>query len=212
MQYHFVRNLAALFAFMFLAGCVTSNSIPLPQNFWQQKQTKILVARSPQVTPRLYKQGQQGLVDVVISDAVTSKLSDRLVHYNMSWYPNLQDKFYRQLARRDMRVNYLDESLNYKNLNYINKDVTRYAERDFASIAPKLGADELLLIRINQVGATRVYYGFVPLSEPVAYCNIQGDLIDLKTNQIIWRGHGMAQIPSRKLGSTPWLSKLYRGT
>jgi hypothetical protein len=180
---------------LFLAGCVTSNSIPLPQNFWQQKQTKIVVARAPSMTPQLYKEGEQGLVDIAISDVATSKFSHRLAQYNMTWYPKLQNSFYKQLAGRGMQVGSIDETINYKNLNYINKDITRYAERDFASIAPKLKANELLFIRINHVGATRQYYGFIPLSEPVAYCNIQGDLIDLKTNQIIWRGHGIAQIP-----------------
>jgi hypothetical protein len=180
---------------VFLSACTMNNSISLPEQFWQQKHKKIIVARLPAVVPKLHKQGQEGLVDIVINDVVTSNFNKQINTYSMGWYRSLQASFYKKLQQRRMNARLLSEALDNKNFNYTNQDITRFSERDYRALAVDLHADQLLLIRVNSVGALRQYYGFVPLTEPVAYCDVQGDLIDLTTNQVIWRGHGTVSVP-----------------
>jgi hypothetical protein len=44
-----------------------------------------------------------------------------------------------------------------------------------------------LLIHVKFVGSFRRYYGMIPLGPPSALYKIEGRLINLKTNRILWR-------------------------
>ena len=199
----FMRSVIFISIFLLLTACAMTNTVSLPPSFWQQKQEKIVVARASGMTPQLYQQGREGLIDYMINEAVSSSLQKRLALYDMSWYSKIQNAFYRQLAIKEMNVSNLDQTIDLTKLNYVNRDVSRFADRDFSFLASKFHADKLLLIRLNAIGGLRLYYGFIPISDPVAYCDIQGDLIDLKTNQIIWRAHGIVKIPISGAWSQP---------
>lgn len=181
---------------IFVTGCVSTKQVNLPTNFWQNKQQNIVVARAKAPTPGLYQQGREGVVDMMINQVVTDKFNQRIKQADLSWYPTLQQSFVKKLRSEGLHVKVLDQTIDYSNMNFVNKDPNLYADRDFASLKGNLHADELLLIRVSQYGALRDYYGFIPLGAPRAYCNIQGDLIDLSTNRLIWRKNVVVQIPA----------------
>ncbi len=51
----------------------------------------------------------------------------------------------------------------------------------------KIDSDELFIVTPWRVGATRDYYGFIPLGAPKAICILEGELINVKNNKILWR-------------------------
>jgi len=63
-----------------------------------------------------------------------------------------------------------------------------YASKDFRSLKAELGgSDRLLLFTVVAVGTQRSYYGFIPISSPSAMMNARGEIIDLQTNEVLWR-------------------------
>lgn len=190
----FFGLLITFFIIGILSGCAMNNSIPLPHNYWQQKQTKIAVARLVFDKPALYQEGQEGFADVLINTIVTNEFAEQLAKFDMQWYPQLQNTIYKKFVSKHMNVILISQPINASHLDIINKDHAMFADKNFAELRAQLKSDQLLLIRVNAIGARRRYYGFIPISKPEAICNVQGDLIDLKTNRIIWRGHGMTVI------------------
>ena len=59
-------------------------------------------------------------------------------------------------------------------------------ERDLGSIASATQADRIIVYRISQFGASRAYYGFIPLSAPQGFVAVYGAMVDAKTNKLMW--------------------------
>jgi hypothetical protein len=62
-----------------------------------------------------------------------------------------------------------------------------FFDKDLRTLAEKESIDLLLLLSVNRFGTIRSYYGFVPLGSPQGLCQDSGRLIDLRTNQLMWR-------------------------
>ena len=68
------------------------------------------------------------------------------------------------------------------------------------AFAARLGADELLVIRLEAFGATRNYYSFIPTGAPKAYCELYGELVNEKLHTVLWRHRAMAS----EMVQGPW--------
>jgi len=169
-------NIVYLTLFLSLAGCATEANVPLNSSFWENKHQKIAVANYKPSPATLYHEGPQGLLDIAISDAVTDHFDAYLKKVDLSSYDNLKYRFVEALKHKDM------SPTAYK--NYLTKDAHPKTNTTFAA---QTGADTILTVELIGAGATRHYYGFIPLEAPKAFCSLKGEMIDAKTRQVLWR-------------------------
>ena len=118
-----------------------------------------------------------GLVDIGIVKSETKQFVTYLNHYDPSSFNGLQDKFVEKLKKYGLVAS------RYEGI--IEQNI--YEKKDFRSLAIKLKNNRLLLLTITSLGASRHYYGFIPLEAPKAICGAEGRLIDLSNNKILWR-------------------------
>jgi hypothetical protein len=57
-------------------------------------------------------------------------------------------------------------------------------------------SDQILMIKLDEIGARRYYNNFLPTGAPEAYCVLAGELIN-KRHQVIWRYRAEAFEPIR---------------
>ncbi len=60
-------------------------------------------------------------------------------------------------------------------------------ERDVRALAQREDLDVLLLVSVRRFGTIRPYYGFIPLGAPKGFFEVVGQMVDLKTNQLLWQ-------------------------
>ncbi|HEY8024122.1 MAG TPA: hypothetical protein VIF60_06115 [Burkholderiaceae bacterium] len=141
----------------------------------------------PVPTPQSYKQGRQGLLDVLVNNSMASPLDRRLAEIKVERVDEAATNFAAQLSAR---------GFNTRNLGVIGDDKTRadfkeagdsnaFAAKDYRDMRRE-GIDRLLLLRVQSIGTQRGYYGFIPLGAPVALFSTEGQLIDLSNNRILW--------------------------
>ncbi|TAK72072.1 MAG: hypothetical protein EPO11_10490 [Gammaproteobacteria bacterium] len=182
MKFKLVRANFISIAFIFLAGCASERNIQLSDNFWQNKQQKIAVATTKAPTPQFYRVGQQGLLDVAINNSMNKDLDKRLERIDLDWYQQLPVSFSDQLKKRNIYAK--------SYLNQLDPDDDNYQR-----IAAQIDSDKILVIKLEEIGAKREYFGFIPKGAPEAVCEMTGELIDVKNNQVLWRYKTTAELP-----------------
>lgn len=181
MLLNYYRILTVSCLLVLLAGCASQSNIKLADSFWQNKQQKIVVAATKAPTPGLHTEGQQGLLDVAINSAMTSDMDKALQRTNLKWYRHYPKKFVENLKQREVEASYYPEP--------IIAD-----EKNYPGYMTRTNANRFLLIKLEAIGATRRYYGFIPTGAPEAYCVIKGELINDK-NKVLWRHKAIVKQP-----------------
>ena len=172
--------------------------VPLPADYYQQGDAKVAVVVLEPGPGGQYKQGQQGLLDMAISEAVTAPLLRRLgelVGSNVLRYAGISI-FESGLDARGKDSSVASEVVRGDMLPVFDggNDVT-YGKLDVRGIASAAGADQILLLDALQWGTTRKYYGFVALGPPSGYAKVQGILLDGDDNAVLWRQTVTAKRP-----------------
>jgi hypothetical protein len=182
----FKKILIISFLSIFLTGCATDPNVQLKNQFWQAKKKTVVVAGSTLPKPQLYQQGAQGILDIAISSAVTDGFSKYLSSFDLQPITDGKKEFVRRLRDKNMQVVISDDAINLNNLQDYKRDTKRYATKNFTQLNGQFDADDVLIISVKKIGAVRNYYGFIPLGAPKAFCNVEGQLVDLQTNEILW--------------------------
>jgi hypothetical protein len=177
-----------------LVGCSQPN-VPLKQSFWKNHQQHVAVTTNKVPKAGLYKEGAQGLLDMAINDADSTGFRHYLESYKLNNLSSeLRTNFVKGLKKHNIkakRVARIDtEKLDDSGLNK-----TQYAIKDYRPLAIKIGPEKLLIVSINAAGATRKYYGFIPLGAPKAFCNLEGHLVNLNNDKILWRYTAKVYVP-----------------
>ena len=176
-----------LSSMLLLSGCA-KNNIELSESYWQTPNQKILVAYEKQPKPHLYKEGRQGIIDYTINTITSDDFAGHIMKSKGGHIAEEAKLFERKLKAKGFHTTHVAEAID---INQLPKDpyrtVRNRAERIFATLDKKHKHDQLLLLSVDNIGATRQYYGFIPLGAPLALCTVEGKLIDLKTNEIIWK-------------------------
>lgn len=176
------RLIAVLLCSLFLVGCATEKNIPLSDAFWQEKNNKVAVAIVKPEQPGITKAGSQGLLDYAINSAMTSKLDKHLSKTNLTWYYSLSDEFSKKMQKLQVNAKTIDM-------------IAAEDAKKYPGLAAQNNSDKILVIRLLAVGAIRNYSGFIPLSDPKAYCVLKGELLDVNTKKIIWRHVAAVTLP-----------------
>lgn len=183
---------AVLSAVELLAGCATSpapvEAIVLPASFWQNKQGKIGVAlvEAPRGTVHMY--GPRDALDRAIATKADSQFINYLHTVRPGAFNQLAEGFSAGLRKRGYTVEVIAqpvESTWYATLQ--TKAPTNKVEADLAPDRAKYGVDRLLLLSVDRFGAYRDYFVFVPTAAPMAIFQVEGKLVDLASNEMLWR-------------------------
>ena len=177
----------ALFLAAVLTSCATPpKPIELTKDFWERKGVLgIATATYPKATA--YTTGQQGVLDLLItrSGELPGFIEKMDVATLLSAIPeDLSTKFRAQGFE-------VKQSFKLETSKFAKFESTPsqrfYADFDFRPVRQTEQVDRLLLITVEAIGTTRPYYGFLPTGPPKGMITWRGELIDLSTNELLWR-------------------------
>jgi hypothetical protein len=181
---------AILFALLsLLFGCAVNQAVPVKEDFWTQSDRTIgiVIAKLPEA--KAHKVGQQGLLDMAINEGMAEQISNYLKKVDLSVYGKASSEFAKRLTARGFKVTEINKTIDVAALADFNADDKSrpYAKKDFRSLKNELGVDRLVVLTVLAAGTQRSYYGFIPTSAPIAMLNAQGEIVDLNTNEVLWR-------------------------
>jgi hypothetical protein len=172
-----------------LSGCVTSPYVQLKPEFWTQADRSVGVAVAKLPAATTHKVGQQGLLDMAINEAMADELSKYLKTLDLSSYGKVSGEAASRMQAKGLKVREVGSPVDVATLpDFKTEDSSRvYAQKDFRSLKQQLGVDRLLLLTVTAAGTQRSYYGFIPTSSPIGLLSARGEIVDLNTNEILWR-------------------------
>lgn len=183
-----------------LSACASPN-VPLKPTFWQER-PKVKVANDKLPQPVLYHMGQQGILDYVISDAVTKDFNHYLHNFDLNKLVSLRKDFVKRLRANNIPATKF-ATINVKKLPWVNKKKQEFSERNFSQFSTKIGNSRLLVVSTNLLGAIRNYYAMIPLGPPRAICELEGRLVNIKNNRVLWRYTSRIELPVKGYWSQP---------
>lgn len=170
-----------------VASCARGPNVELSNKFWNNKKQTVVLARSIDTRIGLIQGGHTGLLDDAISKIVMHRFDKFINHMRMDWLFAFQSRIAARIRSHGIKV--IDEHrfINSKKLKRSHQDKKKYGMHNYSVLYGRFGKDKLLVIGINELGAYRRYYSFIPLGKPKALVSLTGRMIDLKTNRILWR-------------------------
>jgi hypothetical protein len=172
-----------------LNGCATTTKpVSLAPSFWENKQQSIAVAVTKSNPPDATMTGAQGLLDLAINKGNAKQLIAYLAKMDLPKLAALPNDFTTQLQARGFNTKKIDEPIDVTKLAKFSGKSTetqQFSEYDLSKFKEQ-GIDRILLISVNRVGTTRNYYGFIPTNPPQADLALTGQLVDLKTHELLW--------------------------
>jgi len=178
-----------------LSACAVNPMVPLKPEFWTQTDRTLVVAVATLPDTAAHKVGAQGLLDIAINNAMADDLSKALKTITLhNSYGQARSEVVKRLQEKGIKSSFIEKMIEAGTLqDFSSDDKSRsYASKDFRPLKADLGgADRLLLFTVTQVGTQRSYYGFIPTSGPTAVLRAKGEMIDLQTNEVLWRDQTM---------------------
>jgi hypothetical protein len=174
-----------------LSACALNPVVPMKDEFWSQTDRSVVVALANLPEAKAHKRGQQGLLDIVINEAMADALSKALKTVTLTdSYGQTRSEVVRRMQEKGLKSSVHEKMIDTDALkDFRSEDKSHvYASKDYRPLKAELdGADRLLLFTVVAVGTQRSYYGFFPVDNPTAVLNARGEIIDLETNEVLWR-------------------------
>lgn len=173
-----------------LASACAPSRITVKPEFWQDRQARIGVALTPRPDAGAHKVGAQGLLDMAINAGMASDLKAHLQTLSIADFVAVRDRFAQELARRGMNVVVLPDLVDPTKFPEWGEEppkVENLYERNLASLRAEQKLDAIVLLQVRRYGTIRSYYGFIPLSAPAGFFEAKGQMVDLRTNALLWQ-------------------------
>ena len=155
---------------------------------WSDPTAVVGVAVAVLPVAAVYKDGQQGLLDMAINEAAAGDLAAHLETLDVSRFRQTADVVMAKLRARGLQTVKIEQPIDPAQFpeRSAGGDGKQFADRDYSSLERSTGIQRLVLLRLASVGTTRSYFGFVPTSAPHGYARATGQMIDLQTGQLLW--------------------------
>jgi hypothetical protein len=182
-------SVACFILLSLLSACAVNQTVPVKEDFWAHSDRTIGIAIAKLPEAQAHKVGQQGLLDIVINEGMAEQISNYLKKVDLSVYGKASGEFAKRLSARGFKVTEINKTIDAAALaDFSTEDKSRaYATKDYRPLKNELGVDRLVMLTVVAAGTQRSYYGFIPTSAPIAMLNAQGQIVDLTTNEVLWR-------------------------
>ena len=184
-----LRSIIRLSAIVLLAVTVSScvTKVPVSQDFWQHKKARVAVAISTgESHGHFFKEGNQGLLDIVINSAMTSAPEKALFDLKPDVFRKAKGSFIAELKKRGFDTVEVKNDLNFKDYPKFKGGDAYISSKDYSSLLSRYRADYLIVLSLNGYGAIRPYYGFIPLGGPAGYSNTSGFMVKSGETKPVW--------------------------
>lgn len=184
-----ILGAVVLFAAGLLSACAQPRMAVSP-SLWNQKEARMGVAIVVHPEAAAHKVGAQGLLDMAINSAMASDLKTHLLTLKLDEFDTVRDRFSAELLKRGLQAKIVPSPINLETYGKFSKptgETDEFFNKDLRTLAGKESIDILVLISVDGFGTIRSYYGFIPLGAPQGFCQVSGRLIDLRSNQLMWR-------------------------
>lgn len=164
--------------------------IAVSPSLWSQQGVRVGVATVVHPEAAAHKVGAQGLLDLAINAAIASELKAHLETVRLDEFDAIRDRFAGELQSRGLQAKLIPSRIDltpYEQFVTPAGATAEFFEKNLKTLAEKESIDLLVLLSVTRFGTIRSYYGFVPLGPPQGLCQASGRLIDLRTNQLMWR-------------------------
>lgn len=201
-----MKTLILALGMLLMSACthVTPN-VELSEQFWKTPNNQVAVAQAKKPKATFVAEGNQGgLLDMAVTEAMTKKFKKHLETHNNQFIDDINRQLITVCQSKGIKISKVDGNFDKKRLPRFkqngkktkgNNSNLHYATKDYRSQQMKVDSDKLLIIELHGYGAKRHYNGLIPLSEPKAFVNIEGQLIDLKDNHLLWHYKNDIKLP-----------------
>lgn len=173
---------AAVVALM--TGCAVQ---PVTKNAdMVHKDQTIVVVANELPKPGFFRFGQQGLLDLAINHAMTSTVATHMESLTVPSIDGVRDQIAQVLTDKGYKVVVEATALDVKALPKYSGTQVHKTVGDWSAWGDSHHADYVLLVSLVNYGAGRMYYGFMPMSAPYPISTMSAELVDPKTNTVIW--------------------------
>ena len=167
------------------AGCASKPMSVAPE-FWDHPENKVAVvlARLPE-QGRTCREGAQGLLDIVITEAMDPGEARCARILKADRFRNVQEIFQKELERAGLHATVYAEEIDLAALPKGSRQRGCY-ERDLGEVFQETGSDTIVLLQLTGFGTARTYHGFIPQSAPKGYAVARGLMIEKSEHRILW--------------------------
>lgn len=170
--------------YLLLSGCA-SKPKTLETDFWSDKNKTIaVVVHELPKQMGMFKEGGQGLLDIAINSIATQGVNSKLTELDPTPFIDIREKFITQLSSEGFTAKAYPELINYQEFPK-RENQTGYFGYDLSDVFMETNADQIIVLQLMQYGASRTYYGFIPLSKPQGMAAVDGVMIT-KDHKILW--------------------------
>lgn len=181
-----------------LAGCVSPPQNKKIHPLSVSKPSKVVIAQlSGLENPGFYTIGNQGLLDILLNEALTSSAREKVEKINAQ---ETVEKYYfkifeKTFLNKSFKVEKIPAILDKKDLSLHPVREDKYANYDFKWLKDKYGAEYALVLHPNVLGVERQYHGFIPMGAPYGIANISVYLVKLEDNSLEGAYYSYEQVP-----------------
>ena len=198
-----IKLFSIFFIIPILCGCVTAPK-PIAFSTHPQENTKIGVLLSEHPKAGALYTGSVALLDWGIIEAANVSLNK---HLKTLSFDDDHHLFFEQaeavLRKRGYLVEIVNERMPFEFAIKLKTHENGITQNDYTIYKEKYGLKHLLIVRINGMGTTRPYSGFIPTAPPVATATIWGELVDLESKNVLW----YQTVTANKVIPEPWDEK-----
>lgn len=186
------KLMSVVCAVILSVGCASTKvKQEIDSTFWESKSQPIGVAIAVLPEPDHHATGNQGLLDIAINRGNASDLIEHLKTINLEDYKKVVPEITKAMNDQGFSAVAIEAVIEEQSLPEFeepdNTEEKTYSSHDFSSIGKTHNVERMLLVRMGSVGTQRSYYGFIPTGDPIAITHATCELIDLNTNELLWR-------------------------
>ncbi len=179
-----------------MMGCAVQKPVSLDNSFWEKKEARVGIAVAEIPRPSAEVESTQGPLGGVISQGIADDVVRRLEKEDFSRIYKVRGKLEEVLKAKGLNPSIIFDPI------VIDRFPKRegsdgYAERDYSALGAVAQAQYLLLVQIQSIGTIRGYVSFLPTTSPSGYFVAVGQLVDLKTQKLLWHKGVRIRRPSR---------------